>query len=65
VLSVTYGRTIFSAEYFTTFFFHLFSVNNALRNAYKMMVSVKLSLNVINQYRIETSGGVYIKSTHF
>ena len=46
-------------------FSHLFSVNNALRNAYKMMVSVKLPLNVINQYKIETSGGVYIHSTHF
>jgi len=40
-------------------------MNYELRNAYKMTVSVKLPLNLINQYSIETPGRVYIHSTHF
>jgi len=40
-------------------------MNGELRNAYKMTVSVKLLLNLINQYSVESSGGVYVHSTHF
>lgn len=40
-------RRFFSAEYFTASFYSFFSMNDALRNACKMTVSVKLPLNLI------------------
>ena len=48
---------IISMVYFITLF-QLLDVNDALRYTYKMKMSKKLSLNLINHYKIETYGGV-------